>query len=485
MADEKLSYTINADAAGNSGSQVDLVLSYDPNSADGNGYVTVTAASGTYKTLDAKGAVIDSDTVTGLGAIGSGYGLPDNKLFVGTGSPFVTSDGITFTINNALDSNNGSGAVNYSTADGTDYYEDGSNTNPASTVAESAVVCFASGTFIRTASGEVAVEHLRVGDLVVSKSGAHHRIRWLGHRHIDCRRHPRRQEVSPVRIAAHAFAENRPARDLFVSPGHSLCVDVVGEVLIPAMALINGSTVAQVDVESVCYWHVELDTHEIIFAENMPTESYLEMGNRSFFAEASLVSLDGSPDARVPTHADFCRPFHGEGALVEAVRAQLTARAERLGWRLDAAGSDEPYLEVDGVRCEPQVEGHTLSFVLPAGARDVWLVSRSSVPATLMASTDGRSLGLCLYTLAVDCGSAAPRSLGIDDPRFCDGFHALEREGARQWRWTNGRARLPSALWNGLETDLIVRVGLAGPALPRWVAPADVDAADIAAALVA
>lgn len=72
MADEKLSYTINADAAGNSGSQVDLVLSYDPNSADGNGYVTVTAASGTYKTLDAKGAVIDSDTVTGLGAIGSG-----------------------------------------------------------------------------------------------------------------------------------------------------------------------------------------------------------------------------------------------------------------------------------------------------------------------------------------------------------------------------------------------------------------------------
>ncbi len=123
-------------------------------------------------------------------------------------------------------------------------------------------------------------------------------------------------------------------RDLRVSPGHSLCVDVVGEVLIPAIALVNGTTIVQEDVDCVTYWHVELEGgHDIVLAENMPAESYLEMGNRGFFAESGVVALNASPDTPVATHADFCRPFHMEGALVEVVRAQLAARAKTLGWR--------------------------------------------------------------------------------------------------------------------------------------------------------
>ncbi len=112
------------------------------------------------------------------------------------------------------------------------------------------VTCFVTGTRIRTARGDVAVEHLAVGDLVVTISGAHRPISWIGSRLTHCRRHPRPQEAMPVRIAAHAFGENRPARDLLVSPGHSLCVDVVGEVLIPAMALVNGTTITQEDVDT-------------------------------------------------------------------------------------------------------------------------------------------------------------------------------------------------------------------------------------------
>ena len=193
-------------------------------------------------------------------------------------------------------------------------------------------VCFCAGTLIRTPYGNIPVEALKVGDFVVTASGAHRPIRWLGSRMTYCRRHPRPHECMPIYIAAHAFGKNRPARDLRVSPGHSLCMDVLGEVLIPAGALVNGSTIQQVEVDEVTYWHIELDRHDILIAENMAAESYLEMGNRGFFAENVLVALRASPDALARTHTEFCRPFHGEGPMVDAARAQLATRAKKLAW---------------------------------------------------------------------------------------------------------------------------------------------------------
>ena len=193
--------------------------------------------------------------------------------------------------------------------------------------------CFAFGTLIRTARGDIAVEDLAIGDLVVTTSGAHRPIRWLGHRRVDCARHPRPADVLPVLIAAHAFGDARPARDLLVSPGHAICVDALGEILIPAGALVDGGAICQVPVDTVTYWHVELDSHDILLAENLPAESYLEMANRGFFAENGTVVLAATPDAAVRTHADFCRAFHEAGPLVEAARRQLAARASSLSRR--------------------------------------------------------------------------------------------------------------------------------------------------------
>ena len=189
------------------------------------------------------------------------------------------------------------------------------------------VVCFAAGTAIRTIRGDVAVEALAVGDVALTSSGECRPIRWLGRRTIDCRRARVRDSILPVCIAAHAFGPDRPARDLLVSPGHAICLDVGGEVLIPASALVNGSAVQQIEVDTVTYWHVELDSHDIILAENLPAESYLEMGNRSFFAKKNVVGLSIAPDAAERTRADFCRPFVDSGPLVEAVKTRLAARA--------------------------------------------------------------------------------------------------------------------------------------------------------------
>ena len=339
-------------------------------------------------------------------------------------------------------------------------------------------VCYCAGTLIRTTRGDVAVEALKVGDLVITAAGVTRPIKWLGHRTIDCRYHPRPNEVMPVRIAAHAFGPNRPARDLFVSPGHSICVDIVGQVLIPAAALVNGATIRQVEVESITYWHVELDSHDVLLAENLPAESYLDMGNRGFFAEADVVDLAAGPDAVARTTADFCRPFHVEGALVEVVRTRLTARAEQLGWTLDQGSPfADLHLVVDGTRVEPATRRLSARFTVPAGASDVWLVSTTARPCDVGASEDSRALGVWLAGLTIEDGFDA-RAIALDDPLLGLGLHALEADGRR---WTAGRASLPASLWNGCEHSFYLRVDLAGPALARWIAPERSDVVRIRA----
>ena len=189
-----------------------------------------------------------------------------------------------------------------------------------------AVICYAQGTRIRTARGDVEIERLAVGDEVATAAGVLAPIRWLGHRRIDCRRHPTPHRVQPIRIAAHAFGPSRPARDLVVSPAHSIAVDVMGEALIPAFALVNGTSVTRCDVEQVTYWHLELAAHDIILAENLPAETYLDGGNRGFFGDGGVVAINAVPDAAA-IHARFCRPYHEDGPLVDAARARLAARA--------------------------------------------------------------------------------------------------------------------------------------------------------------
>ncbi len=132
-----------------------------------------------------------------------------------------------------------------------------------------AAACYCAGTRILTAKGERPIEALEIGDLVVTASGAERPVKWLGHRRLDLTKHPRPEDVRPVRIAAGAFGDNLPRRELWVSPGHNVAWSGV---LMPAIALLNGHSVAQIAVRSVEYWHVELDAHDILLAEGLPAE---------------------------------------------------------------------------------------------------------------------------------------------------------------------------------------------------------------------
>jgi autotransporter passenger strand-loop-strand repeat protein len=145
-----------------------------------------------------------------------------------------------------------------------------------------AAPCYRSGTRILTDRGEVAVEVLRVGDLVRTVlSGTLMPIVWVGRREVDCARHLQPRKVWPVCVAAGAFGDGRPHSDLFLSPDHAVYVE---DVLIPIRHLINGSTIVQVAVAWVTYCHLELAEHDVLLAEGLPAESFLDIRDGSNYA---------------------------------------------------------------------------------------------------------------------------------------------------------------------------------------------------------
>ena len=142
--------------------------------------------------------------------------------------------------------------------------------------------CFRSLTRILTDRSEAAVEDLRIGDLVQTVlGGTLTPITWIGRRHIDCARHPHPQKVWPVRVAAGAFGPGSPHTDLFLSPDHAIYVN---EVLIPVKHLINGSSIAQVPVDRVTYHHIELAQHDVLLADGLPAESFLDLRDGANYA---------------------------------------------------------------------------------------------------------------------------------------------------------------------------------------------------------
>lgn len=184
--------------------------------------------------------------------------------------------------------------------------------------------CYRRGTRILTLQGEVPIEKLCVGDEVITMSGARRAIRWLGHRRIDCRRHPHPTQVWPIRIRAGALEPNTPRRDLWLSPGHSLYLEGV---LIQAENLINGATIEQVPHALVEYWHVELDEHEILLAEGAPSESYLDTGNRTAFSNGGAF-IQAHPNFMPKHWSATCVPLVREGERLMRARARLQDRAQ-------------------------------------------------------------------------------------------------------------------------------------------------------------
>lgn len=67
------------------------------------------------------------------------------------------------------------------------------------------VPCFSAGTLIRTAQGEVAIETLKVGDMVETRDNGLQPIRWVGSVHLGPQDLQRAPNLRPIRIRAGAL----------------------------------------------------------------------------------------------------------------------------------------------------------------------------------------------------------------------------------------------------------------------------------------
>jgi hypothetical protein len=185
------------------------------------------------------------------------------------------------------------------------------------------VPCYCPGTLILTDRGEVAVETLSIGDVVMTMSGAARPIKWIGRRSYAGRFAFGQKDILPVCIKAGALDENTPRRDLWISPHHAMFLEGV---LIEARDLVNGVSIVQAEtVDKVEYFHIELDTHDVLVAEGAFSESFIDDDSRNMFHNA--------PEYRTLYPADeqgavrYYAPRVDAGYNVEKARRHIEARA--------------------------------------------------------------------------------------------------------------------------------------------------------------
>jgi Hint domain-containing protein len=178
----------------------------------------------------------------------------------------------------------------------------------------------------------VPVERLRERDVVRTRlHGAAAAIVWLEHRRIDCARHPRPEDVMPVRVAGMHSGRTCLTATCCCRRTHAVCVDGI---LIPVRHLITATKIARRLVGAITYLHVELAAHDVILAEALLCESYLDTGDCGTFQIMS-GPIRLFPDLRAPARhgtaireARACTRMVVAGWELEAVRQRLTDVSE-------------------------------------------------------------------------------------------------------------------------------------------------------------
>jgi hypothetical protein len=159
------------------------------------------------------------------------------------------------------------------------------------------MVCFTEGTLIRTPSGDRPVQTLAVGDMVTTLDHGAQPLRWIGGRTV-----PAVGKARPIAFEPGALARGLPSRRLMVSRQHRMLVRSkvaarmfdVPEVLISAHRLLGLPGITEeTALGFVTYWHFLCDRHEIVFANDAPTETlYLGSETRKALAPQARAEID-------------------------------------------------------------------------------------------------------------------------------------------------------------------------------------------------
>jgi hypothetical protein len=328
--------------------------------------------------------------------------------------------------------------------------------------------CFARGTRLLTPAGYAPVEALRPGDPLVTLAGDIKPARWIGSRALDLAAHVRPDAVRPVRILPGALGPGVPARHVRLSPDHAL---LLRGLLVPVKLLVNGATILRErNCQAVTYYHVELDRHDILLAEKLPVESYLDTGNRAMFETAAGVAHK-SPvfgrgrqwDSRA--FADLCLG----GTILAEIRRGLRARAFDMGFRprtltdVSLWAGGRKFLRAAGTASRP-------IFKLGVGhPGEITIRSPVFVPAEMTCGDgddeDNRLLGIALKKIRFGLNTVLPARIARA------GFHPRAARDAADWTDGNAIIEVPPQVGT---------VSLVIAALPQgWTTPPGAIALDI------
>jgi hypothetical protein len=275
----------------------------------GAAHVTAPSAGSSF-TLESTGNTLDIAQYSGtIAAPIVGLGVGDALTVGNSGSGTVESNG------------NGSNSVVVGSVTLTDVTL-GSGLTAGNTVINNGTVsdppCYLRGTRLRTPRGDLAVEALREGGLVLTASGRVAPILWIGRRRYDAELAAMAPSVHPILFRAGSLGPGVPARDLRVSPLHAMFLD--GK-LVPAMLLVNGVSVVQErPAGEIVYFHIELDRHDVLLAEGAAAESFRDENSRDMFDNARAWHGRAAI-------GPACAPKVEHGFALEAIRARIEARA--------------------------------------------------------------------------------------------------------------------------------------------------------------
>lgn len=454
-------------------------LSTSEISALGGSTITFGKGGGTLViTPDSSVKILTFSNIHGFGNTGStieipGSGKVTNATYDSTSktTSITTDTGVTVKVSGDYTISNNS---LYQQESGGNLYISASPTNSLGTSA--VLVCFLSGSMIRTSKGDVAVEDIQIGDQVVTFDWRNNQdvirpVIWTGKGHCKVRFDLPDDEAGwPVRVIKNAISDGVPYKDMLITAEHCL---FFRDRFVPVRMLVNGVSIFyDKSITSYDYYHVETEQHSVITADGMLTESYLDTGNRSSFRqEGKIATLRGA----VKNWADDAgAPLGVERSFVEPLFRALEWRENSVvGTKISTTKIEtttDPDLHLitqTGAVIRPMRKtAHHYSFMLPPNTESVRIVSRSSRPSDVIGPfvDDRRYMGVAVADVQLQCAKQQFDITSHLQDEKPSGWHDTDWTDCA---WTNGNAELPLGdhLTHGKMGILSMNIRAAGPYL--------------------
>ncbi len=155
------------------------------------------------------------------------------------------------------------------------------------------------------------------------------------------------------------------------------------------------------------------------------------------------------------------------GPVREALLAQLSFRPEIIYGEVTAAfdpplrgiTTDDPRIrfEIDGRVFTPQANGLSFTYTGKRPSESFHIRSRAARPSDTRGGRDSRMLGIPLRAITLR-DEDETRLISVRDPALSEGFEVPEPD----YRWTNGRARIPIHLLASEAEEVTISIEIAG-----------------------